>query len=543
MSCIGCSHPDRCPPARLPAPSSPAAPSCGRGVPWVLKNVPSVRGSGMASAGVRPSPHSSTLLPTLSTAAAALGASPTEAATVSVYFRAVAALYGSILFWYGAWTQLDVGWSQDGYAWAIDRDGVNGTRENPWCVGSGLPYNPKRDGAYVLVGTAVLVLTDSLYSNAGVGSHCWSPPRLRRCAESTPGVFAVVRVFAALFGSVLLWLGWYNLVNNDLCFTQLVRRIPTVGQYLRFKFELLLSVVLLAVTSTFFAVSGVDVPAAESLATGEAQHSSLLGAVDTVNVALDKVDSDSALPAQAEAFVRATVTIFAQTLLFSGAYGVLETECWVEPCDGNVWREMFYCATGLALFFSADAFLSNSLVETDDEEQRPTSSGERETQRAEADTERGAAELPSHASLVLRCSAALTGAVMHNTGVWTILDQYLSPHWVTCSSPDGASTGRVSCQARNFGLTAAGVLLLCASGTLYSNASVSPLATLQVPSHRSNAVAQRQRRELLRARLRRAARRAHIVSSMGHTQAIKAKAPGAERRVEPAGSLQSALLQ
>ena len=349
-------------------------------MPWVLKNVPSVRGSGMASAGVRPSPHSSTLLPTLSTAAAALGASPTEAATVSVYFRAVAALYGSILFWYGAWTQLDVGWSQDGYAWAIDRDGVNGTRENPWCVGSGLPYNPKRDGAYVLVGTAVLVLTDSLYSNAGVGSHCWSPPRLRRCAESTPGVFAVVRVFAALFGSVLLWLGWYNLVNNDLCFTQLVRRIPTVGQYLRFKFQLLLSVVLLAATSTFFAVSGVDVPAAESLATGEAQHSSLLGAVDSVNVALDKVNSDSALPAQAEAFVRATVTIFAQTLLFSGAYGALETECWVEPCDGNVWREMFYCATGLALFFTADAFLSNSLVETGDEEQRPTSSGERDAE-------------------------------------------------------------------------------------------------------------------------------------------------------------------
>ena len=500
-----------------------------------------VQGSASGMPGVRPSSRSETLLPTLSAAASALGASPAEAATVSVYLRATAALYGSIIFWYGAWTQLDVGWSQDGYGWAIDSAGVNGTHDIPWCVGSGLPFNPRRDGAYVLMGTAVLVLTDSLYSNAGVGSHCWSPPRLRRCAESAPGVFSIIRVFAALFGSVLLWLGWYNLVNNDLCFTQLVRTIPTVGQYLRYKFQLLLSVVLLASTDTFYAVSGVDVPAAESLAT--TQHSGLLGAVDSVNAALDKVNSDSALSAQAEAFVRATVTVFAQTLLFSGAYGVLETQCWIEPCDGNVWREMFYCATGLALFFSADAFLSSSLVEIDEEEQRSTSSGETETQRAEADTQRASDELPSHASLVLRSSAALTGAVMHNTGVWTILDLYLSPHWATCSSPDGASTGRVSCQARNLGLTTVGVLLLCASGTLYSNASVSPLATLQVPSHRSNAVAQRQRRELLRARLRRAAKRAHIVSSMGRTQPIKVNALLDAERTMDAGSLQSALLQ
>lgn len=140
------------------------------------------------------------------------------------------ALYGSIVFWYGAWTQLDVGFSQDGYPWASDPDGVNNTAENPWCTDSGLPYVPKRDAAYVVIGTVVLIATDSLYSNAGVGGACWVSPRLSGCAESA-SIFGLLRVFAALIGSVLLWLGWYNLVNNDLCFTQIVRNIPHVGRY------------------------------------------------------------------------------------------------------------------------------------------------------------------------------------------------------------------------------------------------------------------------------------------------------------------------
>lgn len=257
---------------------------------------------------------------------------------------------------------------------------------------------------------------------------------------------------------------------------------------------------LLVATSTFYAVSGVDVPAPKSLA---ALDQSLLGSIYTLNAQMDEVDHQSPPSAQARAFVRANVTIFAQTMLFSGAYGSLEIECWLEPCDGNVWREMFYCAAGLALFFCADAFLSSSLVEMEDEE-RFASQGSGGDQRSTA--------APSRAGLVLRCSAALTGAVVHNTGVWTILDQYVSKHWETCSSVDGASTGCISCQSRNLGLVVVGVTMLCASGTLHNNASVSPLATLQVPSHRSSAVAQHQR-EQLRERLKRAAKRSRVVSS------------------------------
>ena len=57
----------------------------------------------------------------------------------------------------------------------------------------------------------------------------------------------------------------------------------------------------------------------------------------------------------------------------------------------------------------------------------------------------------SRAKFAVRCLAALAGSVAHNTGVWTILDEHVnSGSWGTCSSSDGASTGAVSCSARNF---------------------------------------------------------------------------------------------
>jgi hypothetical protein len=47
-----------------------------------------------------------------------IGATQKDVADVMVYLKAVTALYGSIVFWYGAWTQFDVGFSQLGFRWA-----------------------------------------------------------------------------------------------------------------------------------------------------------------------------------------------------------------------------------------------------------------------------------------------------------------------------------------------------------------------------------------------------------------------------------------
>jgi hypothetical protein len=145
-----------------------------------------------------------------------LGASTGDVATVSTYARAAVALYGSIVFWYGAWTQLDVGFSQLGYRWASDPDTADGSfanTQNPWCRGSDRQYTPRRDLTYVAVGLVLLLLTDGLYANSGVAGNCWTPPELFqaratggpvwRCAMQT---FGVCRLLVALAGSVLLWL-------------------------------------------------------------------------------------------------------------------------------------------------------------------------------------------------------------------------------------------------------------------------------------------------------------------------------------------------
>jgi len=49
-------------------------------------------------------------------------------------------------------------------------------------------------------------------------------------------------------------------VNNDLNFTAKVRQIPIVGPYLQYKFQLVVSVLLMFATSTFYAVSGIATP-------------------------------------------------------------------------------------------------------------------------------------------------------------------------------------------------------------------------------------------------------------------------------------------
>jgi hypothetical protein len=119
--------------------------------------------------------------------------------------------------------------------------------------------------------------------------------------------------------------------------------------------------------------------------------------------------------------------MYAPENIASGAYGFLELECWFKPCDGVVWRELFYCAVGLALFFASDAFLDQSLVE-EEEEVEPTpaevvegsaTDRRRGQQQGLSSSDDGAAGNggggPSRLSVTLRCFVALVGAIVHNS--------------------------------------------------------------------------------------------------------------------------------
>ena len=89
-----------------------------------------------------------------------------------MYFKATLALYGSIIFWYGAWTLFDVGFSQLGYSWA---EGVyNGSLAPEVCDvdHTGVGYTMTRDVWYIVIGTIGLILMDSFYANAAMPGEC-----------------------------------------------------------------------------------------------------------------------------------------------------------------------------------------------------------------------------------------------------------------------------------------------------------------------------------------------------------------------------------
>ena len=173
------------------------------------------------------------------------------------------------------------------------------------------------------------------------------------------------------------------------------------------------------------------------------------------------------------AFLHAMVALIGQNFMWYGVYELCEEVCWFEPCDGSVWRELFYVVLGLAMFFASDAFLGQTFVaEAYDDEH---------VQQA-----RSIQSTISGAGLAVRCFVALIGAMVHNSGAWTLFDVHLGSAWAVCSTAPAlrdppASTDSPVCIARNVGFTVVGLVMLEVSGTLYSNAAVSPMSTLQVP--------------------------------------------------------------
>lgn len=72
--------------------------------------------------------------------------------------KALVALYGSILFWVGAWTILDI---------------------------DTFPRSLQRDLSYTFAGLALMFAADSFYSNAGIDGRCGSRWEMQRSESFT----------------------------------------------------------------------------------------------------------------------------------------------------------------------------------------------------------------------------------------------------------------------------------------------------------------------------------------------------------------------
>ena len=107
------------------------------------------------------------------------------------YLRAIVSLWASQLFWVGIWNVLTIQLSlQDRRTFEL------------------FPDTPYREAGYVLVGLALLLLTDTLYGLGGLHGGLWPP---------APGLHTrwvlVPRVLVGLLGGALVFVGLYDLVD------------------------------------------------------------------------------------------------------------------------------------------------------------------------------------------------------------------------------------------------------------------------------------------------------------------------------------------
>eukprot|EP01045_Picozoa_sp_COSAG04_P006968 COSAG04_NODE_353_length_16071_cov_8.722514_13_plen_260_part_00 len=124
-----------------------------------------------------------------------------RADTARALLLATLTLYGSQLYWLGAWTMVDVD-----------------------MITAGVPESHERDVLMTVGGVAGLVLLDRWYEEAGIpgsfwwsadGRLCgrWAPPPVRATSPLGKALYAA-STLATLACSILFWVGIFNLVDD-----------------------------------------------------------------------------------------------------------------------------------------------------------------------------------------------------------------------------------------------------------------------------------------------------------------------------------------
>ncbi len=129
-------------------------------------------------------------------------------------------------------------------------------------------------------------------------------------------------------------------------------------------------------------------------------------------------------------FLRATITFVGQNMVWLGVCDMLE-----NTAPSSIYRELFYLFLGLVLLVGTRSLIDNSWIIVDYAE----------------------AEEQKYSSLYnLRCVLSLFGQLVHNTGMWSLLDIYVWPNT----------------QNRNLIYLFLGLACIYASGSFLMNAGV-----------------------------------------------------------------------
>ena len=294
-----------------------------------------------------------------------------ECDSVKRNLGAAVAVYGGILFWYGAWTLID--------------DSLVAVRP------SQLVLFHARD---LLIGALLLIATDVYFQvgcvDGSFAPEFWGPWLSRRLAGWPTSFFVVqqARVAVALIGSVLTWHGLYSLLyelpregslaaalGGDVLAARLVKCCAALG----------VGMALLPASGTLLAVAGLPPMFSEP------PKGCALG----------------------RAFVAATCCTAGQVVLWWGGYELFTSWCPGEELSGrsqicppiDPWKSLTLLALGLAAYFGTGTFVAAAFHDDDAQTAASPVAPRRHT-----------------LVLTLRCVVVLLGAIAHNTGVWVLVD-------------------------------------------------------------------------------------------------------------------------
>ena len=366
---------------------------------------------------------------------------------VRVHMRAWANLYGAQFVWLGVWSAMT----------------VDVERNWGWVPGV------KRDLLYVGFGLACSLLFDQFYADAGVAGSMWLDLRNDKwfgcmgCCGATrqaPLVSKLAFVIATpltLFSNIVLWIGLCSLLD-DWVFAELVALgggcCP--GMLFVYVASVLLAPLIMWLTDTLYIDSGID----------------------------DATDDSSVVPSwgsgwrvHARAVGRGALALLGQILLFYGGYALCALYCINPTCSDpaeNLWKVLFEIALGMYLWTATDSFLVGAemtagaeagLMAADDSLSEDDSLDGAESDTAPQPSSKG------RLGMALRSVLCNYAGIVHNIGIWQLLDGVLVPGWSTCSSsPSGAtsaaeaatagvSSNHLSCPVRNGLYVGIGVLL------------------------------------------------------------------------------------
>jgi len=299
--------------------------------------------------------------------------------------------------------------------------------------------SPARAAGYSIAGAVLTLASDTLYSNGGY-SGSFFPPLL---AHRYPTTVRMGRIFSGLLGTILLWVGLCDVITSYLGMDSNVEwqlapfpehTVPASGSgsgyapahrlawgkyLLKDSLCVVLGFVILFVTNTFWTMACLHPECPSSSDEPEAP-----------------LDHTSSWQSHARQSAMCLVSVFGQCSLWMGVWNLLE-----YYFESTIWREVAYLLFGLLIFFATGTFLTRTYV---------------------ADDEVTEIRQPWSICLMLRATISILGHLIHQTGVWTILDVFL---WEDTHTRDAV-------------YVVVGVTMLFLSGTLETEACVSPISIL-----------------------------------------------------------------